>query len=144
MHLCLILSLKSLQILQKNSRRNSPKHKIFTVGVIEVGIYQSDVFLLPSAMWRQTRRRRTETKKQDTKETKKKPSSRVFCYYCGLLQRFSFFPISDPRDAPSKYRVVLPTSISFRTWEQQQITIHARYFDALDKRIGRIRRRTKT
>jgi hypothetical protein len=45
------------------SRGNASKQKVFREGVIEVGIHQSDVFPLPSAMWRQTRRRRTETEK---------------------------------------------------------------------------------
>jgi hypothetical protein len=47
----------------ETSRGNISKQKAFRVGVIEVGIHQSDVFPLPSAMWRQTRRRRTETEK---------------------------------------------------------------------------------
>lgn len=45
------------------SRGNVSKQKVFRVGVIEVGIHQSDVFPLTSVMWRQTRRRRTETEK---------------------------------------------------------------------------------
>jgi hypothetical protein len=47
----------------KISIGNISKQKVFRVGVIEVGIHQSDVFPLPSRMWRQTRRRRTETEK---------------------------------------------------------------------------------
>jgi hypothetical protein len=52
------------------SKRNSSKKNSFRVGVIEVGIHQSDVFPFPSAVWRQTRRR-TETKKWEAKGNKK-------------------------------------------------------------------------
>jgi hypothetical protein len=45
------------------STGNASERKEFRVGVIEVGIRLSDVFPLLSAMWRQSRIRRTETEK---------------------------------------------------------------------------------
>jgi hypothetical protein len=122
------------------SRENVYKLKSFRVGFIEAGIHQCDVFPLPFAMWRQTRRR-TETEKQRRKESKKGSHFHAFSVTAVVYLRVFFFPISDTGEAlrirPSKYRIVLQYQEVFWTRNNSRLQ-YTTYSDILNSSINRI------